>query len=362
MRIFIFLLLIVHGLIHLMGFAKAFQLSEIKQLTLPIPKTMGVLWLIATILLLSAAILMLFKHNYWWVVGFLAISISQFLIFYFWKDAKFGTIVNAIVLIFLIIGYATWNFHHQYKSDVKRELKQLLYFQNSILNESDMVHLPEPVKKYLRYTHSVGKPKVNNFKVTFAGKIRKDEESQWMPFTSEQYNYLNKPTRLFFMKAIMNRLPVAGYHHYDDGKAVMDIRLFSLLKVQYQEGTEMNIAETVTFFNDMCCMAPPTLIDKRIIWLETEENKVKASFTNNNITITAWLYFNSIGELINFKSNDRYAADAGKKLPWATPLNDYKDINGYRLATKAETIYTYPDRELCYGTFSLLNAEYNLNQ
>lgn len=94
----------------------------------------------------------------------------------------------------------------------------------------------------------------------------------------------------------------------------------------------MGIAETVTFFNDMCCMAPATLIDPRIKWLETDDNKVRASFTNNGITIYAWLYFNEKGELINFISNDRYAADAGKNLPWSTPLKEYKEINGYRLA------------------------------
>ena len=74
----------------------------------------------------------------------------------------------------------------------------------------------------------------------------------------------------------------------------MDIRLLSLFKVQYQDGKEMDISETVTFFNNMCCLAPPTLIDKRIKRIEVEGNKVKASFTNN-ITVKAWLYFNEKG-------------------------------------------------------------------
>lgn len=108
--------------------------------------------------------------------------------------------------------------------------------------------------------------------------------------------------------------------------------LFSLFKVQYQDGAEMDMAETVTFFNDMCCMGPATLIDKRINWLEIDNNEVKASFTNNNITIYAWLYFNDIGELENFNSNDRYDYNAGKKVPWSTPLKDYEEVNGYKLA------------------------------
>jgi len=200
---------------------------------------------------------------------------------------------------------------------------------------------------------------VNNFKIEFTGKIRKDEKSEWMPFTCEQYNFMETPTRLFFMKAAMKGLPIGGYHSFKNGVAYMDIRLFSLFTVQYLDGMEMNLSETVTFFNDMCVVAPATLIDKRIKWLEVGNNKVKASFTNNNITVSAWLYFNDKGELINFISDDRYAGDTGKQFPWATPLKDYQEINGYRLMKNAETIYSYPDRDLVYGTFKLTRIEYN---
>jgi len=92
------------------------------------------------------------------------------------------------------------------------------------------------------------------------------------------------------MNAKMKSLPVAAYHCFKNGDAFMDIRLLSLFKVQYQEGPEMDLSETVTFFNDMSCLAPPTLIDKRIKLLDVDGNKVRASFTNNNISVSAWLY------------------------------------------------------------------------
>ncbi len=31
---------------------------------------------------------------------------------------------------------------------------------------------------------------------------RKNEQSEWMPFTSEQCNFMCVPTRLFFLKAV----------------------------------------------------------------------------------------------------------------------------------------------------------------
>ncbi len=361
MRIIVLVLIAVHGVIHLMGFAKAFQYAEMKQLTIAISKPVGLMWLIAALLFITAATLFLLKKDFWFIFSIAAVMISQIVIILSWNDAKFGTIANVIILIASIIGYSTWSYYNKYQNDVKTNLQQKEYFQNSPLTEMDIQHLPEPVKKYLRYTGCIGKPKVNNFKIEFIGKIRKNEQSEWMQFTSEQYNFMETPTRLFFMKAVMKGLPVTGYHLYINGDAFMDIRLLSLFKVQYQDGDEMDRAETVTFFNDMCCMAPATLIDKRISWQETSGSIVKATFTNNGITITADLFFNEAGELINFISNDRYNADAGKILPWATPLRDYKEMNGYKLAGYAETIYTYPDRDLCYGTFKISTIKYNFS-
>jgi hypothetical protein len=275
-----------------------------------------------------------------------------------------------IRLILLILLFIQWvnpsvnaqNMKKLYKKEVALGIAYTNQLPNEILAEKDIECIPAPVQKYIRYTGFIGKPKVANFKIEFTGIIRKNEQSDWMPFTSEQYNFIDASTRLFFMKAVMKHLPVTGFHCFKNGNAFMDIRLFSIFKVQYQSGKEMDIAETVTFFNDMCCMAPSSLIDKRIKWLETNGNCVNAQFTNNGITISASLYFNEKGELINFISNDRYAYSDDKgmqRLRWSTPLKEYKEVDGFKLATQAETIYDYPEGSLCYGTFSLTHVNYN---
>ena len=365
MKFIIPILLFFHGAIHLMGFVKAFQLAPIEQLRIPISETSGILWLLTCILFLIAAISCLAKADWWYIWAIVGVLLSTVLIISVWQDAKFGMIPNVIILVVAMIGYATISFYNSYHIDVQTAVKQTNAMTPSILTEVDIAGLPTPVQKYIRYTGSVGKPKVNNFKMECNGGIRKNAQSEWMPFTTEQYNFLDASKRLFFMKASMNHIPLAGYHCFKNGIAFMDIRLLSLFTVKYQAGKEMNIAETVTFFNDMCCMAPATLIDKRIKWLEVKGNNVKASFTNNNICISALLYFNDKGELINFVSDDRFAVSdklTMKQVPWSTPLKDYKVINGYKLASYAGLIYRYTDGDFCYGTFNLKKIEYNANK
>ena len=361
MKYILSILIILHGLIHLMGFVKAFQLAELNQLQSPISKPIGVLWLIVAILFVVATVLLFFS-DYWFIPVVAGVFISSGLIISTWSDARFGMIPNIIILVVCFFTIMSCNFKAIYLKDIKSAAANS-QINNGILIEEDLKPLPTPVQNFIRLSGSIGKTKIKNFKAEFEGKIRKNEQLEWMTFNCEQHNFMAMSTRLFFMDACMKGLPVAGYHHFKNGKAVMDIRLFSFIKVQYAEGNEMDIAETVTFFNDMCCMAPATLIDKRIQWLETKGDTVKCSFTNNNITIHVTLFFNKKGALINFISNDRYAyGEKGTmtRIPWQTPIKAYKSVNGYYLPSQAEMVYNYPKGDLCYGLFNLKNIEYNL--
>jgi len=101
MKTVLIILLILHGAIHVMGFVKAFEILPVKEITQSISKPFGVLWLIACLLCFTCVFLMLVKASEWWTVGLIAILVSQFLVIRFWKDAKFGTIANAIIAIIL---------------------------------------------------------------------------------------------------------------------------------------------------------------------------------------------------------------------------------------------------------------------
>jgi hypothetical protein len=249
-----------------------------------------------------------------------------------------------------------------YLKEVKSGLESTFTQTPEILTETDLDHLPELVKHYIRFSGAVGKPKVNSFKAEFTGKIRKDEQSPWMPFSVEQHSFINLSIRLFWMDATMMHLPVKGFHCFKKGNAFMDIRLLGLIKVQYMDGKEMGISETVTFFNDICVMAPAALIDHRIKWIKTEENRILAEFTDSGITISAWLYFGPNGELVNFISNDRYAfkgKNQMEKFTWQTPLRNYQEMNGTKISTEAELIYEYPEGDFCYGKFEMTALQYN---
>lgn len=253
------------------------------------------------------------------------------------------------------------NIKRTYQKAVQNELDRSAKIKPGILSEADIHHLPAVVQKYLRYTGSVGKTKVVNFRAEFRGGIRFSPSDDFMPLRSVQYNFTDQPSRLFYIVAKKYGIPVVGVHLYLNQHAIFKIKILGLFTVVDAKGKEMDQGETVTLLNDMCVMAPASLIDHRIRWESIDELSVKAVFTNGHITISALLYFNEKGELSNFISNDRFETDGKvyKNYPWSTPITGYRDVHGYRLPSGAKLLYSRADGEFCYGEFELHNIEYN---
>ena len=92
-----------------------------------------------------------------------------------------------------------------------------------------------------------------------------------------------------------------------------------------------------------------------------DELTAKATFTNHGISITATLYFNTEGQLVNFISEDRWAVADMKQYPFSTPVSNYRNINGYNLPTYGEAIWHYPDGEFIYGKIEIKDIECNIS-
>ncbi|MEL6925368.1 MAG: DUF6544 family protein, partial [Bacteroidota bacterium] len=336
----------VHALIHLAGFLKAFGLAELRELSQPISKTMGTLWLLGSLLFLLFAAMYLIKNSYWWGVGLLAVLVSQLLIIQSWPEAKYGTIVNVIVLLVAVVGFSEWSFERAFQRTAKENrIASRPALSVGSVTSQDLVHLPAPVKRYLQYAGVVGKPKIKNVGIRFNGQMR-GREQDWFDFTSEQYNCFEKPSRLFFMKGVVKGLPTTAYHKYNVTTAFMKVKILSMLPVVDIEGDELFKTETVTYFNDLCLFAPAALIDKNIHWEQLDDQTAKATFTNQGISISAVLHFNEEGQLINFVSDDRKEINEHKYLRFSTPVRKYKNFNGYQLPSYGEAIWHYPE-----GTF-----------
>lgn len=151
MKILFAVILFVHALIHLMGFVKAFGPDEIKELTMPVSKPSGIIWLATTILFSISLFFFLIKKDSWWIIGAIAILLSQILIIMTWHDARFGTLANVIVLIAVLIGAGSWQFNNMVRSEVKSFMPPSLS-KGIPVRDSAIALMPPIVQKWLKHS------------------------------------------------------------------------------------------------------------------------------------------------------------------------------------------------------------------
>jgi len=362
---YLFLVVVaVHGLIHLMGFAKAFGLAAFEQLRVPISQPLGLLWLAAALLFLLSAMLLFAAPGWWWAPALGAVLVSQLVILTSWSDAKFGTLANLIVLVPALVAalaHAPWGYRAQYARDVAAGLAAPVA-QTTPVTGADLTHLPPIVQQYLRFTGAVGQPRVVNYRLHFHGALRNSPDSAWMPMEADQQSFVAPAERLFFVDARMFGVPMTAYHRYIGPNATFEVNVASLVKVVDARGPEMDRSETVTLFNDMVLLAPATLIDPAITWEELDPLTVRATFTNAGHTIAAVLTFAENGALTNFISDDRSRTLDGKtyeRVRWSTPVSGWRSVNGHRLPD-AEARWQLPTGEFAYARFEVIDVAYNV--
>src|SRR6056297_497337 len=149
----------IHGLIHLIGWFKSMGWAENSPISAPISKSVGGLWALAAILLVSYAVIYGLRMPASWMLGLAALLLSQTLIIMFWADARYGTIINVLLLIAVLFSYGEWQFQRQAK---RVEMTLLNAAITPTLALSDTSHLPPPVKNWLARSGALKKPRMTH--------------------------------------------------------------------------------------------------------------------------------------------------------------------------------------------------------
>ena len=366
MKIALAVLLALHGLVHLIGPAKAFGWWDVAQLRQPISPTSGVFWLLAAVLMFGAAITVAIDARWWWLFALPAVVLSQFLITAVWSDAKFGAFANLIIVVPGLLaaldarpGSFRMRFTHDSATLLARTNRQA-----PAVTETDITALPPLMQRYLRNVGAIGRPHVYNMRVAFDAQMRSSSTAPWMKSTATQYEFFNPPARLFHMNASRAGIPFDVFHRYVDSAATFQVKIAGLYPMVDQHGVQLTKAETVTLMNDILVMAPAAVLDLPFTWKTLGEHTVRATFSNAGFTVAATLTFNEVGDLVGFVSTDRWLPDgtAAKDVPWSTPIFAYADVNGIRIGTRGDANWIAPSGEWTYGKFTIREIAYNVGK
>ncbi|MBN3520251.1 hypothetical protein JYB62_09570 [Algoriphagus lutimaris] len=361
MKIAFFILIVLHGAIHLLGFVKGLGIKEVKELTLPISKSMGITWLLAATLLIVYGILYLIHSKYAWLVGIIAVLISQALVFIFWKDAKFGTFPNLLILLISLIAWGQFQFQNKVHQETRHLLQDINDQEHKILQEHDFSELPPPVKKWIRNSGSVGKPLVQVGEVFQKAEMRmKPDQKNWMQANAKQYTRIDQPSFIWTVDVKMNLfLNFQGRDKFENGKGSMLIKLNSLVNIVNEEGEKLDEGSLQRYLGEMVWF-PSLALSPFISWEMIDETTAKASMEFQGTSGSGTFYFNDQGDVVRFSAM-RYMDnnDGAERKEWIMDISDYQVFEGIKVPSKMTATWRLDEGDWTWLKLEVTDLKFN---
>ncbi|WP_340104919.1 DUF6544 family protein [Rhodohalobacter sp. 8-1] len=349
MTLLFILILFIHGLIHLIGYLKAYSLADLPDIRLSVSRPAGTLWLAASILFMGTAIVFYFSVNGWWAGGILAVVLSQGLVISAWRDAKFATIPNLIILLVSVIACANWLFDRNVEADIKRILSEPEPAQNAILTSNAIEDLPPPVQHWMERSGAVGYEKISRVRLKQTGEMKTEPgQNEWADTEAEQVFNVAVPSFVWAVEMeMMPMVTLSGQDLFVNGKGHMLIKLYSLISVVDEKGDKIDRGTLQRFLSEIVWF-PTAAINDYIEWEIIDSTAAEAVINWQDISEKVRFHFSENGD-VKCVTADRYmgGGEAAERRPWEVTVLETSEVDGLRIPTEVEVSW-----ELDSGTFT----------
>jgi hypothetical protein len=228
----------------------------------------------------------------------------------------------------------------------------------AIITDAALADLPEPVRRWLRYSQVVGTACPGAVRLKQVGQFRLAEDKGWMPYTAAQYYTTDPPGYIWIARFQMAPLlSVTGRDRYMDGEGSIDMRLLSLVPVANKRGGGLNQGALLRYLNETMWF-PAAACSRYITWDEVDGASARATMSYAGVTASATFMFDEQGRLTNMMAQ-RYN-DARNALEiWSTPIQAYGEFEGVRVPIGGEGVWHYAGGNFPYIRLRITNIEYN---
>lgn len=362
------IILLIHGLIHLLGFIYEWKLAAIKQFTGKtmfragpgLKKILGIVWLVILVLFIFTALLYIINNEYWWALSIVSVILSQLLIIFYWKDAKAGTILNIIILLVSLVGYGNWKLDELVKGETRDIFARNPANERIILIPENYRKLPEPVQRWLMKSGVTGKEMTRTVRLKQQGEMCSKKGGKWMSFRAEQYYTVQRPA--FVWKALIDVAPgifMSGRDLYNKGHGNMKIMAMSLYTVADSRGPEMDQGTLLRYLAEMTWF-PSAALSPYVSWSPVDSVSARAIMSYRNVTASGVFTFTPEGDMISFEAL-RYGEFDGtmSQQRWHIDCSKPREFQGIRIPSVSVVTWKLKDSDWTWLKLELTDVEYN---
>lgn len=334
MRVLVVVLLLAHGLIHLLGVAKALRPASLTQLTLPIAPGWGAAWGAAAALLVAAGVLRLLDVALWWVPGLAGVVLSQVVVVAFWADAKAGTALNVVLLVAVAIGFGAWRFAGRADAARAQLAATAPTAARAVVTADDLRALPAPAQRWLRAAGVVDRPRAGVVHLTQRGEMQTAPDAAWLPFRAEQTFVAPTPG---FVWVVDVRGPAGlrlrGIDRYLGGRGGMRIEVAGLVPIVDAAGPTIDQGTLVRFLAETIWF-PSAALEPYLRWEAIDDHAVRARMTFGDVEAEGVFHVDAAGDPVRFEAR-RYRDDVLTDWIVENDPTAFATLDGVRVPTRS---------------------------
>jgi hypothetical protein len=228
-----------------------------------------------------------------------------------------------------------------------------------VVTEEMLTGLPDPVRRYLRYTGIIGRPVPGTIRLHQEGRMRPGPGQPWMPLQAEEHYSVQPPG--FVWAGTLRAGPVTvarARDMYAEGHGRMLVKVASLWPVADASGTQTDQAAMMRYLSEMIWF-PAAFLAGNISFEAVDDSSARVTLTDHGQTATGILFFDPQGRLTNFVAKRYRAADASDPETWSTPVTGYGEFEGLRLPSCGKAVYQLPGGDFDYIEVTITSLHYD---
>lgn len=364
MRILLAVLILVHGLIHLMGFVGELSLAKLEgvaptELPPPWKQLLGVSWLLVTLLFLGTFGAVLLGRPSWWMLGLPAVLLSQGLIFIAWTNAKYGTLANLILLVPLILAVGASRFDHRVDAEV-HALFTRARGSSSASSAAAIEALPPPVRRWLERSGAAERPAARVTRLKQSGRLRTAPDAAWMPAVAHQYFSWDPPGFVWRTHVSMLKvLPVEGRDLYAEGRGQMLITLGGLVPIVDGRGERIDQGTLLRFLGELV-WTPSAALQPYLRWAPMDERHARVTMSHEGVSGDAELEFDAEGRFVALRARRYMGEGAEAQLhDWRVRAEAWARFDGVEIPSQGVVGWALPEGEFEYYRWTITDLAFD---
>ena len=247
------------------------------------------------------------------------------------------------------------------RTDVETLLACAASPRDGVVTEETLEDLPEPARRYLRYSGVVGRPFVGTVRLKQAGQIQLTAGQPWFALKAQQYFSVQPPGFVWEAVVPADALPLLrGKDTFLDGTGRMLITAAGLIPIVDATGPELDQGEMVRFLSEMMWF-PAGFLGENVRFEPVDAGSAQVSLTHAGRTATGTIFVDGDGKLTRFEADRSYPGAGGDPSlqRWSTPVDEYGEFNGLRIPVRARAIWRLPAGDLEYIRITITELQYD---